>query len=258
MDHYEKFQLDLKKNLDLDLTGYKRPQMERRINALMRTLGQPDYDSFISAMKNDRQVMERFIDHLTINVSEFFRNSSQWEILEQKILPVLISQTPNLKVWSAGCSTGEEPYTLAMILSELTLPSKGNHTILATDFDSRVLKKAINGVYSKKAVLGVPEPYLKKYFSPEGEGYRVKEELKKMIIFKNHNLLRDPYPEQVDLIVCRNVVIYFTEETKYQLYKKMHNALRHQGVLFAGSTEQIIQAREIGFDSMAIFFYRKK
>ena len=255
MDPYEKFQLDLKRNLDVDLTGYKRPQMERRINALMRTLGQPDYDSFINTMRKDRQVFERFIDHLTINVSEFFRNPSQWEVLERKILPSLLSETPNLKIWSAGCSTGEEPYTLAMILSEL--PGRGSHTILATDFDNRVLKKAVEGFYTKKAVAGVPEPYLMKYFMPEGEGYRVKEALKKMITFRIHNLLRDPYPGQLDLIVCRNVVIYFTEETKHQLYKKMHDALRYQGILFTGSTEQIIHAREIGFDSVAIFFYRK-
>lgn len=256
MDTYEKFLSDLKRNLDVDLSGYKRPQMERRINALMRTLRQPDYDSFINTMKRDRQVFERFIDHLTINVSEFFRNYPQWEIFQQKILPLLLADAPVLRIWSAGCATGEEAYTLAMILSEL--PGQANHAILATDFDDRVLKKAVEGVYSSKAVAGVPASYLHKYFIRAGENYRVREDIKKMITFRLHNLLRDPFPSQIDLIVCRNVVIYFTEETKRDLYKKLYSALRPGGILFTGNTEQVIQAREIGFDPAATFFYRKK
>ena len=222
----------------------------------MRTLRQPDYDSFINTMRKDRQVFERFIDHLTINVSEFFRNYPQWEILQQKILPLLLADAPVLKIWSAGCATGEEAYTLAMILSEL--PGQANHTILATDFDDRVLKKAVEGVYSGKAVAGVPGPYLHKYFIRAGENYRVKEDIKKMITFRLHNLLRDAFPSQIDLIVCRNVVIYFTEETKRDLYQKLYSALRPGGIVFTGNTEQVIQAREIGFDPVTTFFYRKK
>ena len=256
MDAYEKFLENLRRSLNIDLSGYKRPQMERRINTLMRTLRQPDYDSFITTMKTDRRIFERFIEHLTINVSEFFRNGPQWDVFQEKILPMLLAQTGSLKIWSAGCSTGEEPYTLAMILTELA--GKGNHTILATDFDDRVLKKAVAGVYSKRAAAGVPEPYLNKYFVPVGDDYRVRGELTRMITFRMHNLLRDPFPTQVDLIVCRNVVIYFTEETKRQLYKKLYGALRPGGILFMGSTEQVIQAREIGFDPVANFFYRKK
>ncbi len=115
MDAYEKFLVDLKRKFDLDLTGYKRPQMERRINTLMRTLNIVGYDNFVQELASDKELLDRFIAHLTINVSEFFRNSSQWDILTKKIIPQLLTKTQNLKIWSAGCSTGEEPYTLSLI-----------------------------------------------------------------------------------------------------------------------------------------------
>lgn len=255
MDQYNNFILELRKRLDIDLTGYKRPQMERRINSLMRSLSIRDYDTFISSMKQDKSLLDKFLDHLTINVSEFFRNTPQWDVLEKKIIPTLLEKTQNLKIWSAGCSTGEEPYTLAMILAEKI--QKGQHSIIATDFDDRVLKKAMTGLYKPKAVTGIPDSYLKKYFKEVNGEYQASDILKKFITFKNHNLLRDEYPSQLDLIICRNVVIYFTEETKSMMYRKMFASLKPGGVLFTGSTEQIFQAREIGFESSAVFFYRK-
>lgn len=253
MDAYDKFQQDLKRKFDLDLAGYKRPQMERRINTLMRTLAIPDYDAFIQAMSNDRKLFERFIDHLTINISEFFRNATQWEVLQKKILPQLLSKSPNLKIWSAGSSTGEEPYTMAMILAENA--PRGQHSILATDFDDRVLQKAKDGLYPTKSTIGIPPNLLTKYFTQQGENYRAKDELRKYITFKRHNLLRDSFPDHIDLIICRNVVIYFTEESKAGLYRNFFHALRPGGILFTGSTEQIIQSREIGYQSNEIFFY---
>jgi chemotaxis protein methyltransferase CheR len=255
LDKYEVFLKNLHNVLDLDLTGYKRPQMERRINSLMRTLQIESYDIFIQKMKQDQSIFNRFLDHLTINVSEFFRNPSQWDILKDKILPLLIEKNKNLKIWSAGCSTGEEPYTLAMILSE-HFP-QGNHSILATDFDQRVLDKGKKGLYTAKEISGIPETYLKKYVQKNNDHYQMAETLKKFIVFKKHNLLKDSFEKNFDLILCRNVVIYFTEETKDQLYRRFYQSLRPQGVLFTGSTEQIIQARDIGFNSIAIFFYQK-
>lgn len=255
MDIYEKFLEDLKKKFDLDLSGYKRPQMERRINTLMRTLGTTHYDGFIQLMHSDRKIFERFIDHLTINVSEFFRNTSQWDVLQKSIIPQLLNQSANLKIWSAGCSTGEEPYTVAMILLENF--RRGQHSIIATDFDDRVLAKAKEGYYNNKQAAGIPPLYLSKYFQVQGEGYKANEELKRLITFRPHNLLRDPFPDQCDLIICRNVVIYFTEDTKNTLYKRFFSALKPNGILFTGSTEQITQARDIGFISPEIFFYKR-
>ncbi len=255
IDEYEKFIFDLKRNLDVDLRGYKRPQMERRINSLMRTLKIQDYNSFILEMKREKAVLDRFIDHLTINVSQFFRNDTQWVVVEEKILPLLLSKNKNLRIWSAGCSTGEEPYTMSMILRKIA--PEGKHHILATDFDNNVLNKARAGIYPAKQIETVPDKIRKAYFNECEGGYVVKEDLKKMIEFRSHNLLRDSFPQELDLIICRNVVIYFKEETKNYLYRKLFSALRPQGILFTGSTEQIINYRDIGFEQAAVFFYKK-
>jgi len=256
MDNYEKFVSDLKQYLNIDLAGYKRQQMERRTNALMGTLGyKGNYNEFVRVMRTDKEIFNRFLNHMTINVSEFFRNPQQWEKLEKNILPSLLSESANLKIWSAGCSTGEEPYTLAMILAESF--GFGKHTILATDFDNSVVAKASEGVYLKKEVQGTPEKYLHKYFDVQDDKYKVKDELKKNITFKNHNLLRDDFPVALDLIICRNVVIYFKEDAKSILYYNFHKALRRGGILFTGSTEQILQARSIGYSTADTFFYKK-
>lgn len=255
LDKYMEFLADLRKKFNLDLDGYKRPQMERRINSLMRTLGMKDYKDFVFQMQKDKNIYNRFIDHITINVSEFFRNEAQWNVLKEKIIPLLLKERKNLKIWSAGCSTGEEPYTLAMVLNEYF--PHGKHKILATDFDMGVLNKANEGLYSNKQIEAIPKNLLKKYFNIHKSGFQANDKLKNIITFKRHNLLKDPFDNDFDLILCRNVVIYFTEETKTNLYTRFYNSLRNNGILFTGSTEQIIQAREIGFTSVALFFYQK-
>ncbi len=240
----------------IDLTAYKRPQMERRINSFMRTQGAGDYKLFLDVLNRDRDVYRRFVEHITINVSEFFRNPSHWKIMEEEIIPSLLKEHKSLNIWSAGCSSGEEPYSLAMLCKEKKYPLAGR--ILATDLDKEVLEKATIGLYSQKALEGVPSVLIKKYFQEQGKFYRISDELKKMIEFKQQDLLRDSFSQGFDLILCRNVVIYFTEETKQKLYRKFANAMRSKGVLFIGSTEQIFQARDLGLKSVATFFYRKE
>lgn len=239
----------------IDLTAYKRPQMERRINSFMRSHGAEGYHSFISMLQTDQTLYRKFIEHLTINVSEFFRNQAHWEVLENQVIPELLSDRSTLKIWSAGCSTGEEPYSLAMLMKE-RFQSRSDK-ILATDIDQDVLDKASQAIYTEKAVSTLPPYYARKYLVREGEYYRLSDDIKQMVTFKQHDLLKDPYPRYNDLILCRNVVIYFTEETKCRLYQNFADALRPGGVLFIGSTEQIFQARELGLKSIATFFYQK-
>lgn len=255
MDDYEKFLSDLKRVFDLDLQGYKRPQMERRINSLMRILKIEGYDNFISQMRTEQDIYNRFLDHLTINVSEFFRNVAQWDVLKEKIIPEILTRNSELKIWSAGCSTGQEPYSLSMMLEENFPRTK--FSILATDFDIRALDKASSGKYGEREIQGMDNKYLSKYFIKNNDDYLVKEEIKKKIKFKKHNLITERFEKDFDLILCRNVVIYFTEETKAQLYKNFFDSLKPGGILFTGSTEQIITARDIGYSSAAIFFYQR-
>ncbi|MDD3852364.1 MAG: protein-glutamate O-methyltransferase CheR [Syntrophomonadaceae bacterium] len=255
-DNWEWFIKNFEFLSHIDLTAYKRPQMERRINSFMRSASVPDYNEFISLLKTDANLYRKFLDHITINVSEFFRNANHWEILEKQVIPDLIKDRSGLRVWSAGCSTGEEPYSLAMMLKEnrVNLVDK----ILATDLDQEVLAKAAQGIYSAKSAQGIPPAYLSKYFTAQDENYEARDELKDMIKFQGHNLLKDGFGKDFDLILCRNVVIYFTEETKSKLYQRFADAMRPGGILFIGSTEQIFQARDLGLKSVATFFYKKE
>ena len=254
-DSYEMFLQGLRRKKGLDLTGYKRPQMERRINSLMRSLKIPDYSAYLSVLEKEIVQWRRFLDTLTINVSEFYRNPSQWDILGEKVIPSLLEDSRSLKLWSAGCSTGEEPYTLSMVMMN-KFPNV-HFTLLATDVDDEVLNKAKAGIYNEKAVANLSPNYVSKYFSKDGSNFVISEEVKKKVKFMKHNLLTDNFDGSFDLILCRNVVIYFTEESKAQLYRRFYASLRQGGILFTGSTEQIFQAREIGFSLASSFFYKK-
>lgn len=240
----------------IDLTAYKRQQMERRINSFMRTTGSSDYNHFISVLKTDTGIYERFVQHITINVSEFFRNYNHWKVLADEILPELMQKHRKMKIWSAGCSTGEEAYTLAILAKEKNLPLDGK--IIATDIDKGVLEKAAIGLYGQKALEAVPRQYMQKYFIPQGDYFRVSDELKDLVVFQRQDLIKDKFSSGFSLILCRNVVIYFTEESKNQLYKKFTESLLEHGILFIGSTEQIFQARSLGLSSRATFFYQKQ
>lgn len=239
----------------IDLTAYKRPQMERRINSFIRSAGASDYKSFLELIRNDAPLYRKFLEHITINVSEFFRNANHWSVLQDQVLPLLLRDKKSLRVWSAGCSTGEEPYSLAMLFKEKHIPLTDK--ILATDLDQDVLNRAMQGVYSSKSVQGIPPAYLTRHFINQGDKYQAREELRSMVTFKRHDLLQDPFGRSFDLILCRNVVIYFTEETKNRLYQRFTDSLSNGGVLFIGSTEQIFQARELGLKTIATFFYQK-
>lgn len=252
---FEKFIKKTGEIIGIDLTRYKRTQMERRINSLMNSQGFISYQEYLRKLQDDPNCRDKFIDHLTINVSEFFRNTGQWNVLQQSILPEIINKKKVPKFWSAGCATGEEPYSLAILLKEM-LPNV-RLKILATDIDDKILLTAKKGIYHERSVANVPRLYLTKYFIKEGETYHINSDIKDMVTFKKHDLLKDHFASNFDLILCRNVLIYFTEETRNSLYRRFHDALCHGGVLFTGSTEQIFKASQLGMEAVASFFYRK-
>ena len=162
-----------------------------------------------------------------------------------------------LRIWSAACSTGDEPYSLAMVLSDFLPLSQVQ--ILATDMDAEVLAKAKAGCYTGQSIKGLPQRYRDKFLEKDEHGiYRVSNKLKSCISFKQHNLLKDGYPQRVHLIVCRNVMIYFTEEAKERIYRRFSDSLCKQGILFVGSTEQIIGAKKYNFQGIQSFFYEKQ
>ena len=256
MSDYEQFVAGIKRKTGIDLALYKEAQMKRRLTSLYEKKGFKNFVDFLSALEKDRDLMNEFLDRMTINVSEFYRNGTRWAVLQNKILPKILQANKRPKIWSAACSTGEEPYSLAMVMSHFMPMSQVQ--ILATDLDENVIQKAKLGLYPERSLAEVPKDIQAKYFEKEGSFYKVKDEVKRTVTFKKHNLLKDTYESNMDLIVCRNVMIYFTEEAKDQIYMNFSKSLRPGGILFVGSTEQIFNPARYGFEVEDTFFYRKK
>ena len=252
---YEAFKAEIFKMTQINLSYYKEKQMKRRIDSLIKKNGYELYADYVKALKANEVLFNEFINYLTINVSEFYRNPEQWEVLHKEIFPMLLKKSRKLKIWSAACSTGDEPYTLVMVLNNY-LPLD-EIKIIASDIDKEALRKAKAGIYTEKSLEKLPKAYLDKYFIKSKDLYTVKDEIKNRVEFMQHNMLKEPYPTGCDLIVCRNVLIYFTEEAKSQIYVQFNKSLRSEGILFVGSTEQIIMASKYHFSPLKTFFYEK-
>lgn len=257
MGDYEKFKEKILQLTKIDLNCYKERQMKRRIDSLITKAKIKSYDEYVDALKTDKELLEEFVAYLTINVSEFYRNPDQWQLMEKDVFPYLLNTFGNnIKIWSAACSTGDEPYTLVMVLAKFVPINRIQ--IIATDIDKQVLGKAQLGIYDGKSLKGLPAEYKDKYFKKIGDNsFQVSDEVKKCVKFSQHNLLKDPYPDKCDMIVCRNVMIYFTEEAKQVMYHKFNNSLKKDGILFVGSTEQIIGPATYNFSTFKSFFYKK-
>ena len=234
---YEEFIVNVKRKTGIDLSLYKEAQMKRRLMSLYEKRGFKTFNDFFNGISQDKDLLNEFLDRMTINVSEFYRNAKRWEVLEKKILPNMIARKKRLKIWSAACSTGEEPYTIAMIMSKFMPLAQVQ--ILATDIDENIIARAKVGAYPERSLNEVPEDMKRKYFIKDGSFFKVADEVKKAVTFRKQNLLADPFGGPFDLIVCRNVLIYFTEDAKDELYNKFSQALDNEGIFFLGSTEQI-------------------
>ena len=242
---YEGFKAAVFKLTSIDLNAYKEQQMKRRIDTLISRNKISGYEDFVKALKADKELFEEFVSYLTINVSEFYRNPEQWELMDKQFIPMLIEKFgKNLKIWSAACSTGDEPYSLVMELSR-HLPLN-QIKIIATDIDKQILAQAKVGIYNEKSIASVPKDLRDKYFTKIGNSYQIL-----------HNLIKDPYPDKCDFIICRNVLIYFTEEAKDDVFRKFCKSLKTGGFLFIGSTEQIMNHREMGYERKNSFYYEK-
>lgn len=253
---YEGFKAAVFKLTTIDLNAYKEQQMKRRIDTLISRRKISGYEDFVKVLKSDKDVFEEFVSYLTINVSEFYRNPDQWELMDKQFIPELIKKFgKNLKIWSAACSTGDEPYSLVMALSR-HIPL-ANIKILATDIDKQIIAQAKTGIYSEKSIQGVPDDLKKKYFTKIGASYKISDEIKSRVEFKQHNLIKDPFMTNYDFIVCRNVLIYFTEEAKDEVFRKFAASLKDGGYLFIGSTEQIMNHKDMGFERKNSFYYEK-
>lgn len=256
MDKYEVFKKNVYKLIKLDLSSYKEKQMKRRITSLVTRNNYKDFDDYFEALKTDTKLFDQFVNYLTINVSEFYRNERQWNVLEDNILPDLAKKHPKLKVWSSACSTGEEPYSLVMLLSKFY--KLEDIKVYATDIDLGAIDKAKMGIYHEKSLKNLPKEFITKYFTKIGSNYKIKDEIKNRVQFSKLNLLEDRFMDKCHLITCRNVMIYFTQDAKDIMYRKFRNALADDGVFFVGSTEQIIKPGDYDLAPVKTFFYSRK
>jgi chemotaxis protein methyltransferase CheR len=245
----------VQKDKSLDLHQYRPSFIQRRIATRLRATGSKNYLDYYRLLKRDKDEVERLVHVLTIHVSEFFRDPSVFRILRHKILPSLMKRKERggqrlMRFWSAGCAHGEEPYSLAMIALEANAEfrKKFSISVYATDIDEEVIEEAKRGVYEVGKIRNLPRLYKRKYFEElGGEFYQLREEVKRLVKFKLHDLLREPPLRYIDVLLCRNVIIYFSREERGLIVKKFYEALHPGGYLVLGKTETLSKASELGF-----------
>jgi chemotaxis protein methyltransferase CheR len=243
------------KELGINLLAYKPEQLNRRINSLMGRIGVKTLEEYTVLIKKDEDQKQKFLDFITINVTEFFRNPELYDELKEIMNKELLSKSSQLKIWSAACSIGCEPYTLGIILSKLSKNKK--HNIIATDIDNTILNRAKTGEFGITEMKNISADDLAEYFTQKDGKYYINSTIKSMVTFKKHDLILESFEKDYDLILCRNVVIYFNNDIKNQIYKKFSESLKKGGLLFVGATESIYNYKEYGFEKASTFIYRK-
>jgi chemotaxis protein methyltransferase CheR len=253
---YDRMAREVRSLLGIDLSQYKPAQVWRRVNGFASARGLADADTLVKKAREDAVLRQAFLDMLTINVSEFFRNPEAWEaVASQYLKPLLLGRLP-VRIWSAGCSLGYEPFTIAMLCREIS-PQTPVH-ILATDLDETILARARRAIYAENQMAGVSPARRAHFFRKVDAGWEANSELQSMITWRRHDLLRDAYEKPFEIICCRNVVIYFTEAAKSDLYARFCESLRPNGILFLGATESIPSPRSVGLTPAGLTFYQRR
>ena len=229
----------------LDLTGYKRTTLERRIEKRMHAVGVGDYSSYQDYLEaNPREFTELF-NTILINVTRFFRDPEAWEFVAGEIVPALLAEIPDhepIRVWSAGCASGEEAYTAAIVMAEAMGVEEFSDRvkIYATDLDEEALSGARHGVYPNESLDPIPEELIERYFETNTRGLAFRQDLRRSIIFGRNDLVSDAPISRIDLLLCRNVLMYFTRETQQRVLERFHFALNRRGFLFLGKSEMLV------------------
>ena len=231
---------DVQKRLKIQLTNYKQDYIKRRLLSRMNSTRSKDFAEYHQYLRTHPEEEEKLRNALTINVTKFFRDLEVFDLVKKEIFPTILRDKRTLKVWSAGCSSGEEPYTYAIILYELGKTGPAfNGAIIASDIDEEVLKKARLGVYEKNALENMTETQIAKHFDKKEDGkYYIKDHIKQIVKFQNHDLMTaPPVSRMMDMVSCRNVTIYFNEQQKKDLVRKVHESLGKDGFYIMGMSE---------------------
>lgn len=269
----QKIKQKIKEDRGFDLEQYSENYLKRRINARMLDLKLPtnDYRKYYKYIEKNKQEYNSLIEELSTNVTKFFRDRNVWNYLEREILPGMIEERKkgymsSIRIWSAGCSSGEEPYSISILLNELLEKEESNKirvNITATDVNNDILSVAKLGIYERDALKNVKPHWIRKYFTfiPKSQRYQIRQSAKNNVKFYKHHLITDEHFKNMNLIFCRNVMIYFSKKSKKQVIDKFYDALSKNGYLIIGKSEVLLskEAREmyklIGSDE---HIYRKR
>ncbi|HZM83974.1 MAG TPA: CheR family methyltransferase [Candidatus Limnocylindrales bacterium] len=240
--HFEALLVYLKEARGFDFTGYKRSSLMRRVNRRMAIVGIDNYIDYLDFLELHQDEFTQLFNTILINVTGFFRDLEAWDYLRETVLPNLLeSRAPDspLRVWSVGCATGEEGYTLAIVLAELMGADEFRHRvkIYATDVDEESLSRARQATYNEREVRPVPPEMLEKYFEPQANRYVFRRDLRRSVIFGRNDLVQDAPVSRIDLLVCRNTLMYLNAETQSRILARFNFALSEGGVLFLGKAE---------------------
>lgn len=224
-------------------TATNRSILESRLKERLREKKLAVPQEYYTLITQDKEEMKLLLDSVTTNLTRFFRNQAHFDAFEKYIIPELIKiKTPTknykIRIWSAGCSTGEEPYTIAMMLKDL-LKAPWSGEVIASDISLKCLMVGKEGFYPDSRISGIPEPSLQKYFNKVEGGYKVNDEIKSMIRFDYHNLKNDSGLRDLDVVFCRNVLIYFDEIAQKAAIERFWDSLSSQSFLFIGHSESL-------------------
>ncbi|HXG14435.1 MAG TPA: protein-glutamate O-methyltransferase CheR [Candidatus Nitrosotenuis sp.] len=226
--------------LGKDLRQFKRPFLNRRISARMRTVGVQDGSEYAKLLQDDLNEATLLFKSFSINVTEFYRDPFVWQSIASQILPQITKTNKMLKVWSAGCASGEEPYSLAIMLKESPATRNLKFSIIATDISKDAIQKAKEGRYTSQSLKNLQAEMIAKYFSQMNEGtFEVNPQIKELVNFEHEDILSLP-AEQINLVTCRNVLIYYDKPAQELIFKKFHKSLKNDGYLIIGQDETMM------------------
>ena len=257
-----------------DFSGYHPAMLERRIGQRLAATSSKDFGDYLCCLQRNAPELDRLLDVLTINVSRFFRDTLTFELIADRILPAMVrdkiqARDHSLRVWSAGCARGEEPYSLAIIIHELLRKEEVamNLHLFATDIDGGALVDAGGALYPLSSVENIKHRLLTKYFTPEGISFRLMPEIKERVTFSLYDMLDKKHgvpPESVfgnfDLVLCRNLLIYFNTEYQETIFEKLYHSLANHGYLILGEAEAPTMPYRRHFSRVLDFspIYRKR
>ncbi len=234
----------LRDSRGFDFTGYKRTSLMRRVDRRMQTADIGSYETYLDLLQVRPDEFTALFNTILINVTDFFRDTDSWDHLAQTVLPALLEARASgpIRIWSAGCATGEEAYSLAMLLAEAigTEGFRERVKIYATDVDDEALAEARQATYSERNIASVPAELRAKYFDRAGEQFVFSKDLRRGVIFGRNDLVQDAPISRIDLLVCRNTLMYFNAETQAKVVGRFHFALAPDGVLFLGKAEMLL------------------